>query len=69
MYARCLTKAPPTEMFSFLRNGKNVLVFWYTWEDVFTLEADLNRADKRMDSQDELIIYLHAELQYEERFD
>lgn len=35
---------------------------------MFTLETDLNLADKCTHSQDELIIYVHAELQHEGRF-
>lgn len=64
LYVWLLTKAPPTEMFSFVRNGKNVLVFWYLWEDLFNLEAEWNLADTHMNSQDELIIYLLPELQW-----
>lgn len=65
-WAGCLAKAAQNEMFLYVRKGKNVL--WYTLEHMFTLETDLNRADKCTDSQDELIIYVHAELQYEGRF-
>lgn len=53
-------------MFLCVRKGKNVL--WYPLEYMFTLETDLNLADKCMASQDEFIIYVHAGLQYEGRF-
>lgn len=55
-------------MFSFVRNDKNVLL-WYSGEDLFTLEEDLKLADMHMSSQDKLIIDLHPELQCEQRFD
>lgn len=35
-------------------------------EDMFTVEADLTLADKSVSWQEELIIYLHADLQCEE---
>lgn len=35
-------------------------------EDVFTLEADLASTDKSVSWQEELIIYLHTDLQCEE---
>lgn len=53
----------PIEVFM-ITFGKKCPCFHYARKDVFTLEADLNLADKHMNSQDKLIIYLHPEVHY-----